>query len=360
MVYNVIGLMSGSSLDGLDICFAQYEEQSGKWKAQIAAADCIGYDAEWQKSLKEASKLDALSLLKLHAAYGRWIGTQVNLFIEKNNLQHKVHFIASHGHTVFHEPKAHLSFQLGDGANIAAVCTLPVISDLRNIDVALEGQGAPIVPIGDKLLFPDHDIWLNIGGIANLSMMDNNEQWKAFDICVANQGLNYFAQQLGMNYDKDGHLAATGQCRQELLAIMNQHPYLSLAAPKSLSNTEAMRMIQPLQEADTVSTQDKLATLCHFIAQQIKQAIQAQSPSRDTKDLKLFVSGGGALNSFLMQTLQSYLNNRFELPDATIIQYKEALVMGLIGVLRWREEVNVLAQTSGASRDSIGGALWVV
>jgi anhydro-N-acetylmuramic acid kinase len=362
MVYNVIGLMSGSSLDGLDICFAQIEETRGKWSAQILKADCYPYDAQWTSNLRKATQLSVPEFLRLHTAYGRYTAELVHRFIEQNELQHKVHFVASHGHTVFHEPEANTTFQLGDGASIAAVLGLPVISDLRSLDVALGGQGAPIVPIGDKLLFGDYDLLLNVGGIANITIQKPDNSYVAFDISVANQALNFLAQKKGKEFDESGSMAASGKLIENAIDALSNEEYYQKAVPKSLSNEKAVNMVQAFIENDNYSVEDRMHTMVHFIAERIKQSILLHLPEEALAGKKLLVTGGGAFNNYLMQVLSdnlALLGIELTIPDTGIVAYKEALVMALIGTLRWREEVNVMAAQTGATKDSVGGAFWI-
>lgn len=357
MVYKVIGLMSGSSLDGLDICYAQFEESRGHWSAEMLHTACVPYTQEWIAQLRHAQQLNLADFLKLHTAYGRYVAQLVQSFIDEHALEHKVHFVATHGHTVFHEPAAHTTFQLGDGATMAALLGLPVISDLRAMDVALGGQGAPIVPIGDRLLFGNFDILINIGGIANMSLHQGNQQYIAFDVCVANQALNALAQQMGHEYDASGAIAASGTVLPAILQQLSAHPFYAAAAPKSLSNAQAMDLVQAFILDENYSVPDKLNTICHLLVAQIAAAIPMATEAR-----KALVTGGGAFNSYLMQLLQKQMaQQHIELiiPDEKIIAFKEALVMGLIGTLRWREDVNVLAAVTGAQRDSVSGALWM-
>lgn len=362
MVYNVIGLMSGSSLDGLDICFAQIEETRGKWSANILNADCYPYDNEWMKKLRQASQLSVPDFLRLHTEYGRYTAQLVNRFIEQNELQHKVHFVASHGHTVMHDPQSHTTFQLGDGASIAAGLSLPVISDLRAIDVALGGQGAPIVPIGDRLLFGDYPMLINLGGIANISIRKADNHYIAFDMSVANQALNLLAQKMGKEFDESGAIAASGVLLEAELLALSEQAYYAKAAPKSLSNELAMSLVQSFLENETYTVEDRMHTMVHFISERIKQSIEQNWPEGSVGHQRLLVTGGGALNTFLIKVLSNKLNSigvDIVIPDAQIVAYKEALVMALIGTLRWREEVNVFAQQTGASKDSVGGAFWI-
>ncbi len=359
MVYKVIGLMSGSSMDGLDIVYTHLEEVRGKWKYEIKHADCIPYTNGWVNDLLHASQKEVPDFLKLNTAYGRYLGEQVNKFIEQNNIQHQVHFIASHGHTVFHEPEHNTTCQIGDGATIAAVTGVPVISDLRALDVALGGQGAPIVPIGDKLLFKDYDYWLNIGGIANITVPHNNSLL-AFDVCPANQMLNALAQKEGNAMDENGTLAKMGELLPGILEELNEGAYYKLPAPKSLSNEAAQELVFPILLTSKHDTVDLLRTAVSHIADQVTESVRRFPVDKD--GATMLVTGGGAFNLFLMEQLQKELlalNVTLKIPDPLIIKFKEALVMALIGTLRWREETNVLSIVTGASRDSISGAIWM-
>lgn len=350
--------MSGSSLDGLDIVYTHLEEVRGQWSFEIKNAACLLYSTEWANQLRSALKLNIADFLKLHTRYGHYLGEQVNAFIAEHGLDHKVDFIASHGHTTFHHPKEKTTFQLGDGAAIAAVTSLPVISDLRALDVALGGQGAPIVPVGDKLLFTGYDYLLNLGGIANLTVK-NGEAISAFDVCPANQVLNALAQRVGKDFDEYGNLAASGSLLMDVLGDVNDQTYYKQTGPKSLSNEMAMELVFPSLMESGHSTEDMLYTMVQHIADQVAAAV-AQNPV-STSPAKMLVTGGGAFNPFLVHKIQEALgmNVNVIVPDENVIQFKEAVVMALIGALRWREENNVYSSVTGASRDSIGGALWM-
>lgn len=356
MIYKAIGIMSGSSLDGLDIVFAVFTETGGKWSYEIVTADCIEYDKEWQDKLKNAASLSALDYQLLHTQYGHFIGGQVNAFIRRYGLEHQVNLVASHGHTTFHLPQQLMTAQIGDGAAIAAVTGLHVVSDLRSMDVALGGQGAPIVPIGERLLFDNYDYCLNIGGIANISA-NTNGSYIAYDICPANRILNMLAEKKGNAYDKGGSIAAAGKMNSSLLDHLNSLRYYGEAYPKSLANSFGTDIIFPMIEASGISTEDALRTYTEHIAVQVSIAAQFSTGNK-----KMLVTGGGAFNDFLMARIQALLlplQVEVTVPDAQTVQYKEALIMALIGILRWREEENVLASVTGASRAGIGGALWI-
>lgn len=371
MTYRAIGLMSGSSLDGLDIAFAEFTEQAGAWHYEIIAADCYQYTTEWKEKLQSATLLNALDYQLLHAEYGHYLGGQVNKFIETNKLQYKVGLIASHGHTTFHVPQKKMTAQLGDGAAIAAETGLPVISKLRALDVAFGGQGAPIVPIGEKLLLKDFSMYLNLGGIANISF-NLSDKYIAFDVCPANRVLNLLANQLGKEYDEEGQLASSGNVHAGLLNKLNELDYYKQPYPKSLANNFGTHQVYPLVKSFHLSPSDELRTYAEHIVRQIKTAIvKCESSSNDNREYpsadslqnhKLLITGGGAFNTFLIKRLREELtplNIDIVIPDEKIILYKEAVVMALMGVLRWRQEYTVLSSVTGAQRDSIGGAVWI-
>lgn len=358
MIYYALGLMSGSSLDGLDMVFASLTETSGKWKYEIEHADCIPYEKEWSKRLKGATGLGAKDYMLLHTDYGTYTGQKIQEFIEKYNLHHRVHLIASHGHTTFHIPSRQMTHQLGDGASIAAITGLPVISDLRAMDVALHGQGAPIVPLGEKLLFPEHHFFLNLGGIANVSV-HTTENVIAFDICPANAVLNRLANREHLEYDKNGEMARCGQIHQELLATLNELDFYKESGPKSLANEFGNEKVMGIIEQYQLSTSDALATYVEHIAIQVPQSLQEHLTVGQPETM--LVTGGGAFNGFLIERMQHHLRNTVQLalPGEQVIQYKEALIMALLGVLRWREQPTVLSSVTGAQRDSVGGAFWM-
>jgi anhydro-N-acetylmuramic acid kinase len=355
MTHKVIGLMSGSSLDGLDIAYVHLKETDGTWSFQLKAAECLPYPKEWVEALSDASGLPLPKFLPLHTRYGKLLGEAVLVFIKRHSLAGKVDFIASHGHTVFHAPHQQATFQIGEGAAIAAACHLPVITDLRSMDVAFGGQGAPIVPIGDRLLFPQYDYWLNLGGIANITIKQE-AALKAFDICPCNQILNRLAAREGLEYDKGGTLAASGTLNWKILDSLNNQAYFLKPAPKSLSNESAIQLGHTVLDNTATPTRDLLHTYSNHIAQQISNVI-----SHKGRPVKLLATGGGALNTHLINELSYMLIEKaveIVVPPINIIQYKEAIVMALIGALRWRKEVNVLHTVTGAQKDSIGGALW--
>ena len=363
MIYRAIGIMSGSSLDGLDLAFIEFHESKGQWEYEIKAADCQPYPDEWANRLRKAIQLNALDYQLLHTEYGHYIGEQVNAFIERHNLQYQVQLIASHGHTTFHVPAKKMTGQLGDGAAIAAVTGINVVSDLRAMDIALGGQGAPIVPIGEKLLLGNYTFFLNLGGIANISY-NHPDKYLAFDVCPANRVMNMLAHEAGKPYDDGGQLAASGNLHPGLLKQLNELEYYQMPYPKSLANDFGTDVVYPLVKTSSASTADALRTMVEHIAiqisEQIKAMLEKQKPA--TTEMKLLATGGGAHNTFLLERLQAALlpmGVEVVTTEKNLIDFKEALIMALIGVLRWREENNVLASVTGATRSSIGGAVWI-
>lgn len=353
--YYALGLMSGTSLDGLDIAHCRLTYKNENWIYDILNSTTIEYDGYWIDSLRGAESLPAQALIALDHDFGKFLGEQSNTFIRHNNL--KVDFIASHGHTVFHQPSQHISLQIGNGAYLAAYSMLPVICDFRTTDIALGGQGAPLVPIGDELLFSDYDFCLNLGGISNVSFNQSGKRI-AFDVGACNMLLNTLANEAGLSYDNKGNLARSGSINEKLLQELNAPTYFSDPYPKSLGKEWVLEhSLKSLSNNSSLPLEDRLHTTCHHIAYQIKQAL----PLLSDKKHRILTTGGGAFNSFLMELLQYYLGEAFsvEIPEPEIISFKEALVFAFLGTLRWRGEHNSLGSVTGACRNSIGGAIYL-
>ena len=352
--------MSGSSLDGLDIVYCLLTEEKGKWAFEIIHAECKAYSEEWIYKLKTARQQDGRSLWKLHTEFGHLLSDMVNEFVSNHDLTGKVDIIASHGHTIFHFPTEKFTTQIGDGAALAVRTGIKVVSDLRSSDIALGGQGTPIVPIGDVLLFDRYSYLLNIGGIANLTVKAKNGII-AYDTCTANQILNHYASLRGLEYDKDGALAATGMINEHLLVSINELEYYTKPYPKSLDNGYSREVVIPLVDSYDISIEDKLCTYCEHIAisigDSIKRIQKYDGSSKEGSDTML-ITGGGVLNKYLAERIGVQSPIPIFIPDMEIVLYKEALVMALIGVLRLRGEPTVLSAVTGAGRDTIGGALY--
>lgn len=362
MVYRVIGTMSGSSLDGLDIAFVELQEVSGRWTYALRHAECYEYAREWIEKLSGATSLNALEYQLLDAEYGKYCGELINRFIQENNIPYEVQLISSHGHTTFHVPDKGISCQLGNGAAIAAATGINVVSNLRAMDVAFGGQGAPIVPIGEKLLLGNYLFFLNIGGIANISL-NHESRYVAFDVCPANKVMNLLAKESGRPFDDGGQIAEKGEVNKDLLDNLNDFEYYRMAYPKSLSNDFGTDVIYPLIANRNANTGDDLRTYVEHICIQISNAVvRLQTDFNLSGEQKMLVTGGGTKNRFLMRRLSemlSGLNVDVEIPADDLIDFKEAIIMALIGILRWREENNTLASVTGATRDSIGGSVWI-
>jgi anhydro-N-acetylmuramic acid kinase len=360
MTYRAIGLMSGSSLDGLDIAFVEFEETGGSWSFRLEEVACMPYEPDWQRRLSGATVLSARDYQVLHSDYGHYIGRKVNAFIEERGLQYRVGLIASHGHTTFHQPPV-MTGQIGCGAAIAAETGLPVVSDLRAMDVALGGQGAPIVPMGEKLLFPGYRCYLNIGGIANITV-DRSDGRVAFDTSPANRVLNLLSLRLGMPYDEGGRVASEGRIDERLLSALDALDYYGMAYPKSLANDFGTDVVLPVIDSFGLETADALRTFTEHIAVQVQRGLASAYDGTGSGEGRLLITGGGALNGFLVSRISELaqpLGIAAEAADETIASYKEALIMALLGVLRWREEETVMASVTGARRSSVGGALWM-
>lgn len=350
-----IGLMSGSSLDGLDIALVRFQEEDGKYQFQILQAETLPYPEYWTEQLSEAFHKHPEDLVQLDKDYGKYLGEQVLAFAKKHNATPD--FVASHGHTIFHRPEEHYTLQIGDGQELAKACGFTVINDFRSEDVSKGGQGAPLVPIGDKLLFGDYEICLNIGGIANVSY-DEGGKRIACDLCIANQALNYLAQMKGLPYDRDGEMARSGKVDITLLKQLNRHPFYGLFPPKSLGREffEANQKYL-LDDCGTtglggLSVPDMMTTFVEHIALQIALGVSHLPKG------KILVTGGGARNKFLMERLQARSSHEVVIPDKMIIDYKEALVFAFLGLLRMESKTNVLASVTGAESDSCSGRIW--
>lgn len=344
--------MSGTSLDGLDISYCNFQvSNKNKWDFKTIYHTTLSFSKELKEKLINAKEFSGLDLMLLNNEFGNFIGNSINHFMEKNSISKKeVDLISSHGHTIFHQPDLNLTTQIGSGANISAITQLPVVCDFRTTDISLGGQGAPLVPIGDQLLFSDFDYCINLGGIANVSFLQN-KQPIAFDICPVNIVLNSLANQLDKDYDKGGELAKQGNINTLLLQELNQLDYYLLPHPKSLGAEWIETAVFPIIHSFDISIPDKLRTFVEHIAIQIANIIQKS-------DKSILVTGGGTFNSFLIDTLKSKLSNQLIIPSQEIIEYKEAIIFAFLGVLRLRQEPNCLSSVTGAAIDNIGGCIY--
>ncbi len=345
--YNVIGLMSGTSLDGVDLAYCKFVLDK-KWNYKIICAETIPYPTIWKDRLTNLINSSKGDIEKANIEFGKYLGLLVKDFISKRQLSPD--FLSSHGHTIFHQPEKKYTLQIGDGKAISHIVNLPVVSDFRTLDVELGGQGAPLVPIGDKLLFGDFTYCLNFGGIANISY-EHQQKRIAFDICPVNMVLNYYSKRLGFEYDDKGQLASTGSMEPELLSQLNQLDYYQLAPPKSLGREWVEKSVFPLIEKFKLKPEDVLRTYVEHIVFQIENILKEKQKG------KILITGGGAKNTYLIMHLQKAIKSEIVVPDETLIDYKEALVFAFLGVLKWRNEINCLSSVTGATRDCSSGII---
>ena len=348
--HKIIGMMSGTSLDGIDFAHCTFQETNDGYTFILGMCETIHYTSSWLNRLKTLPQASALEYAETHVAYGRYIGKLIKDFINTNQLS--ADFVASHGHTIFHNPDKHYTAQIGDGAAIAMGCGLPVVCDFRSSDMAAHGQGAPLVPIGDELLFPEYDYCLNLGGFANISTKKSGKRI-AFDISPANIVLNYIANKAGDTFDEGGKLAASGKIDAGLLDKLNSQDYYQKLPPKSLGREWVEMQILPLLNDSTISLQDASHTFCQHIAIQIAACVE-NNPKK-----KMLVTGGGAFNTFLVEKIVENTTVKLILLDEKTINYKEALVFAFLGLLRMKELPNCLASVTGATHDVAGGAVYL-
>ena len=346
---HIIGLMSGTSLDGLDIAACTFTFGS-RWEFNIKHSKTVGYSKRLKLALQHLDCSSALEYAKTDHELGRFFGTEVNKFVSATNYQ--ADYISSHGHTIFHQPEINFTTQIGHPSAIAALAGLPVIADFRTIDVHLNGQGAPLVPIGDLLLFPEYTYCLNLGGIANISIKNNDGEIHAFDTGIANMALNFVTLKEGKAYDSGGKIAETGSIKKELLEKLNRIEYHQLPSPKSIGKEWFDRKIKPLveQALKIHSSPDVLATLCEHIAIQVAAQIAGSG--------KLLVTGGGAKNNYLMQRMKEHCNAEIILPSEALVDYKEALIFAFLGALRVTNQTNILEAVTGSKSNHSGGCIY--
>jgi anhydro-N-acetylmuramic acid kinase len=345
--FKTIGLMSGTSCDGLDICYCHFSWDGLRWNYEIIIGETIPYKRAWLERIREAPKLDGRGLLLFHKDLGRFFGKETKAFIERHSLA-DLDFIASHGHTIFHEPEIGLTFQAGDGNCIAAETGCSVLFDFRSLDVALGGQGAPLVPIGDRYLFSEYDACLNLGGISNISFEREGKVW-AFDICPFNLLLNHFANKLGESYDSDGNFAKDGKVNKKILDQLNGFEYLARMAPKSLGREQIERLYFELFGQYKLEERDWLRTLIeHYV-------ISVANVFNHFSIQKVLITGGGAYNKFFIRRLKEVVKSELHIPDNKMIEFKEALLFSFLGCLNRINCTNVLASVTGASKDSKSG-----
>lgn len=351
----VLGLMSGTSLDGLDIAAVEFTNTNDSWQYKLKVAETVSYPKPLLNRLKIAVELSIEEHQMLDIDFGQFIGEAVNDFKTKHLID--IDFVCSHGHTSHHKPHQGVTQQLGDAKAIYQKCKIPVINNFRALDVSLGGQGAPLVPIGDELLFAEYDFCLNLGGISNISYV-NEAQRIAFDIGMANMPLNYLAGKFQKEYDKDGEIAFAGEVNTALLAMLNELDYYTQSPPKSLGIEWFQSHFRPILDAFDCSLEDKMSTVIEHNSYQISKVISEICKTNSTP--KVLITGGGIKNPAFKARLIKYLEKcaAVVIPDQELVDYKEALIFAFMGVLRFRGEQNVLASVTGASRNSSSGDMY--
>lgn len=348
--YNVIGVMSGTSLDGVDLAHIKFKILNKKWQFEIFETQTVPYTKEWVERLKLAVNFSTKALELLNQEYTLLLANTINSFIEKHAIVN-LDTVCSHGHTILHQPHKGITLQIGNLPKIALLTRQKVICDFRVQDVQLGGQGAPLVPIGDQILFSEYDYCMNLGGFSNVSFNNNNERI-AFDIAPVNTVLNFYANQLGLDYDDKGHIAKEGTINQDLLAELNDLDFYRKSFPKSLGFEFVKETILPIIDSYEITIKDKLNTFTEHIAQQTASALPFKKGS-------LLITGGGAYNQFLISRINNLLPNlKIIIPANEILEFKEALIFALLGVLRLKNEINILKSVTGASKNHSSGTIY--
>ena len=350
--YTLLGVMSGTSLDGVDLAYVRFEKEES-WSYELLDCETIEYEDDWVMRLRDAVDLSAEALKLLDVDYTAYLAKTINIFRRRNPL--KIDAIASHGHTILHRPDQGITYQIGNRPELAKICETLVVCDFRVEDVALGGQGAPLVPIGDQLLFGDFAACLNIGGFANISF-EQNDKRIAYDICPTNIVLNHLTRALGFDFDKDGAIAASGTVDDLLLKQLNELAFYNESFPKSLGLEWVKREIFPILNQAETTIENKIVTFTEHIA--IQLAANINLLASDYGENRVLVTGGGAYNKHLIKRTQHWSPITLEIPDAKTIEFKEALIFAFMGVLRLRNSINVLNSVTGASKNHCAGMLY--
>ncbi|WP_284651663.1 anhydro-N-acetylmuramic acid kinase [Flavobacterium terrisoli] len=348
--YTVIGVMSGTSLDGVDLAHIHFRVIEGKWQYEILESETVSYNADWLNKLQTAVDFSKAELTQLNKDYTALLGNIIKTFIKKHKIK-KLDAVCSHGHTILHQPQNGFTLQIGNLKEIATIVGETIVCDFRVQDVKYGGQGAPLVPIGDRILFSDYDYCLNLGGFSNVSFEHEGKRI-AFDISPVNTVLNFYANKLGLAYDDKGNIARSGETDMTLLEELDSLSYYQKPYPKSLGFEFVKTVVLPLMESYDLSIEDKMHTFIKHIAKQTAFAL----PDRRGD---MLVTGGGAYNTFLLESMQNYLPElSLVVPDAKTLEYKEALIFALLGVLKLRKEINVLSSVTGAKKDHSSGVIF--
>ena len=346
--YHIIGVMSGTSLDGVDLCYTNFTFNN-KWNYKIFNAITYNYTEQWKKRLLNSINLSKTDLYNLDVDYTNLLSLYIQDFISKFNID-RIDSISSHGHTVLHQPQKNITYQIGNLPSLSKNLNINVVCDFRIQDVELGGQGAPLVPIGDQLSFPDYKYCLNLGGFSNISYKCNSKI-TAFDICPVNTVLNHYSNIIGYDFDKDGLIAREGKIESKLLDELNSIEYYSKFNPKSLGIEWVINIIYNIIDKYNLSIPDILRTYSEHIAIQTQNAVKNNTST-------ILITGGGVRNKFLIELITNRLENHINIPDDILIDFKEALIFGFLGVLRLRNENNCLSSVTGASKNHSSGKIY--
>jgi anhydro-N-acetylmuramic acid kinase len=347
--YKVVGVMSGTSLDGLDLAYIEFNFED-KWNFSIIEAETIAYSNEWNQTLKNLVSNSIEDLNGIDENYTSYLASIINDFVYRNCIS-DMDAVCSHGHTAFHQPENRLTYQIGNLKKLSNLVENTVVCDFRIQDVEFGGQGAPLVPIGDELLFSDYDFCLNLGGFANISTKTNSKRI-AYDICPVNIVLNRYVSKLGYDFDDSGKIASTGKMNPELLSELNSLDFYNLSPPKSLGLEWVRDIVFPIIDNYKLNVEDILRTFIEHCAFQISREISKK------EDASILITGGGVYNSFFIERLKTFSNNNIIIPDKNLIEFKEALIFGLLGVLKLRGEINCLRSVTGAKKDHSSGQIY--
>lgn len=353
----IIGLMSGTSLDGLDLVYVRLQNVGNRWKYDVLASECINYTEEFREEIRQMPFLSAEKFWAAHVDIGHFFGQATFSFMEKHQILDEVDWVVSHGQTIFHQPKLGYTAQIGCGAAVSASAKKNVVCDLRSMDIAFGGQGAPLVPVGEHFLFDDYKIFLNLGGIANISFHQENKI-SAFDISPANTLLNYFTNKINLAYDQDGEIAKSGSIDNTLLDFWNEQSFYKQDIPRSLHTDYILKHFILPFDFSYLNTEDILKTAVEHIAYTISKSFELLNIN-DLKNNKMMITGGGALNCYLIDRIKYYVPFEIYLPNQETILYKEAIIMAFLGGLRTLEIENCFSSVTGANRNVIGGAIYL-
>ena len=340
--------MSGTSLDGIDLAYITFIKSNAGWKFKIHNSETIPYNSFWKDTLSKLILRSRDELLKIDSKYSDLLAKIIHDFKERYSIK-DIDAVCSHGHTALHNPDEMFTYQIGNLAKLSTILSETIVCDFRVQDVTLGGQGAPLVPIGDRLLFSQYDYCLNLGGFANISSEIMTER-VAYDICPVNIILNHYTRKIGYEYDENGDISCKGEVNQELYDKLNGLEFYSETPPKSLGLEWVQSFVFPLIDEFDLSITDILRTVVEHIAFQISKVIQGNKT--------IFISGGGVYNGFLIERIRTLSKVQIIIPSEEIIEFKEALIFGLLGVLKLRSEVNCLSSVTGAKQDHSSGVIF--